>query len=148
MFCLFAFPQSISAQTSAAQKTINAYIRKEAKSQNAAEYREARKLLFGDVDKDGDKDAIVQYTIEGMGGGNSFAQILAIFTNRNGVYKFATEEVVGGKFGDRTSTLMNVNDGKILLSTESCPEPPQGLCDNPIKGKATFSFNKGKLKEL
>jgi hypothetical protein len=142
------FAESISAPASAAEKVINAHIRKEARSQGAAEYREARKVLYGDVDGDGDEDAVAQYTIEGMGGGNSFAQMLAIFTNQNGVYSFATKEVVGGKFAYRTSMLTSIENGKIYLSTESCPEPPQGLCDNPKKGHAIFTFNKGKLKEL
>src|SRR5262249_51182799 len=82
------FNESVSSQTSAAEKAINAHILKEARSQGAAEYREARKVLFGDVDGDGDEDAVAQYTIEGMGGGNSFAQMLAIFTNQKGVYSF------------------------------------------------------------
>lgn len=148
MFCFFGFTESTSAQTSAAEKAINPYIRKLAKSQGADEFREARQVAFGDVDGDGDKDAVVQYTIEGMGGGNSFAQMLAVFTNQKGVYKFATEELVGGKLAYRTSNLTGLKNGTILLSTESCPEPPQGLCDNPKKGKAIFTFNKGKLKEL
>jgi hypothetical protein len=142
------FAESLSAQTSAAEKAINSRIRKEAKSQGAAEIREKRKVIFGDVDGDGDKDAVAQYTIEGMGGGNSFAQMLAIFTNQKGVYRFTTEEVVGGKFAYRISNLTTIENGKILLSTETCAEPPQGLCDNPKKGQAIFTFNKGKLKEL
>jgi hypothetical protein len=142
------FAESLSAQTSAAEKAINSHIRKEAKSQGAAEIIEKRKVIFGDVDGDGDKDAVAQYTIEGMGGGNSFAQMLAIFTNQKGVYRFTTEEVVGGKFAYRISNLTSVENGKILLSTETCAEPPQGLCDNPKKGQAIFTFNKGKLKEL
>jgi hypothetical protein len=137
-----------SAQTSAANKVINAYIRKEAKSSGAVEYKEARKVIFGDVDGDGDNDAVVQYTLEGFGGGNSFGQMLAVFTNQKGVYKFAAEEVVGGKNAECTSQLKSITKGKILLSTESCPEPPQGICENPKKGKATFVFSKGKLKEL
>src|SRR5262245_18940452 len=142
------FAESISSTASAAEKVINAHIRKEAKSQGAAEYREARKVIFGDVDGDGDDDAVAQYTIEGMGGGNSFAQMLAIFTNQKGVYSFATEEVVGGKFAYRTSKLTSIENGRIYLSTETSAEPPQGLCDNPKKGQAIFTFNKGKLKEL
>jgi hypothetical protein len=91
---------------------------------------------------------ILACCIEGMGGGNSFAQMLAIFTNQEGVYRFTTEEVVGGKYAYRISKLTNVENGKIYLSTETCPEPPQGLCDNPKKGRAVFTFNKGNLKEL
>jgi hypothetical protein len=142
------FTESISAPTLEAEKVINAHIRKEAKSQGAAELRERRKVLFGDVDGDGDEDAVAYYMIEGMGGGNTFAQMLAIFTNQEGVYRFTTEEVVGGKYAYRISKLTNVENGKIYLSTETCPEPPQGLCDNPKKGRAVFTFNNGNLKEL
>jgi hypothetical protein len=129
-------------------EVINAHIRKVAKSQGGAEYRESRILRFADVDGDGDEDAVAQYTVEGMGGGNSFVQMLAIFTNQKGVYRFTAEEVVGGKFANRTSKLTNIENGKIILSTETCAEPPQGLCDNPKKGQAVFTFNNGKLKEL
>lgn len=141
----FVLAQSAAAQT-AANKAINAYIKKQ--TGDASEYKAARKVIYGDVDGDGDKDAVVQYTLEGMGGGNSFAQMLAVFTNQKGVYKFAAEEVVGGKFAERTSALMSVKRGKIMLDTETCEEPPQGLCENPTKGNAAFSFAKGKLKEL
>ena len=142
------FAGSVSSPTPAAEKVINAHIRKEAKSQGAAEIRERRKVLFSDVDADGDEDAVAYYMIEGMGGGNSFAQMLAIFTNQKGVYRFTTEEVVGGKYAYRISKLTNIEHGKIILSTETCAEPPQGLCDNPKKGRAVFTFNVGKLKEL
>lgn len=142
------FIDSFSVPSLEGEKVINAHIRKVAKSQGAAEIRERRIVTLCDVDGDGDEDVVVQYVIEGMGGGNSFAQMLAIFSNQKGVYRFTTEEVVGGKYAFRTSKLTNIENGKIILSTETCPEPPQGLCDNPKKGRAVFIFNNGKLKEL
>ena len=52
------------------QKTIDQYIAGVAKVSDAEEYKEARKVLDGDLDGDGDEDTAVQFTIEGMGGGN------------------------------------------------------------------------------
>ena len=148
MFCIFGIVETGSAQT-AAEKAVNAYIRKEYKSaESGTEYKKARKIVLGDVDGDGDKDAVVQYTIEGMGGGTGFGQTLAVFLNTKGGFKFQSDQTVGGKFAERTSILISVKTGKILVSTESCEEPPQGMCKNPKKGKATFKLVKGILTEL
>lgn len=145
-FGAFVLTKNVAAQA-AANKAINAYIKKQT-GDGSSEYRQARKVIYADVDHDGDKDAVVHYTLEGMGGGNSFAQMLAVFTNQKGIYKFAAEEVVGGKFFEHTSTLVSVKNGMILLDTEACEEPPQGLCENPLKAKAAFSFGSGKLTKL
>jgi aspartate/tyrosine/aromatic aminotransferase len=92
--------------------------------------------------------AIVQYTLEGFGGGNSWGQSLAVFINTGKTYKFLGEEVVGGKFAEYTSTLKSVANNQINLITETCAEPPQGLCENPKKGKAVFVVKNGKLKGI
>lgn len=127
------------------QSAINQYIAKQAKADGSSEYKNARKVLTGDLDGDGDKDAVVQFSLEGAGGGNNWSQMMAVFINNKGIYKFAGEEVVGGKFFDYTSTLSNVGKGIITLNTETCAEPPQGLCENPKKGVAKFLFKQGKL---
>ena len=62
------------------------------------EYQEARKIVYGDVNGDGTKDAVVQYTLEGAGGGNSWGQSLAVFLSKKGEYRLAGDETVGGKF--------------------------------------------------
>jgi len=129
------------------EKAINNYIKKEAKAQQADEYEKARKILFGDLDGDDDRDAVVQYTLEGFQGGNNWSQFLAVFRNDRGIYKFAADEVVGGKLSARTFVLQRIINRKILVLTESCPDLPQGICENPKKGKATFVFRRGKLLE-
>lgn len=137
-----------STATFAQASVINKYISKQASEEGADEYKEARKVIYADVNHDGKKDAVVQYTLEGFGGGNSWGQMLAVFLKQGNTYKFAAEEVVGGKFSTHTSKLKSVINNQINLTTEACAEPPQGLCENPKKGKSIFIIRKGKLKEL
>lgn len=130
-----------------ANSVINKYIANQA-TDGAVEYKKARVVVYGDVNGDKKKDAIVQYTLEGFGGGNSWGQNLAVFINTGKTYKFLGEEVVGGKFSTHTSTLKNVTNNRINLTTESCPDGQQGLCKKPKKGRAVFVIKNGKLKEL
>jgi len=101
------------------QKAIDRYIEKV--REDADEYKEARKIVYGDVDGDGTKDAVVQYTLEGAGGGNSWGQNLVVFLNKKGVYKMSAGETVGGKFF-RTFDLLKIVGKEIIGATETCPE--------------------------
>lgn len=130
------------------QSAVNQYIAKEAKTQEAVKSKKDRQIVMGDLDGDGDKDAIVQFTLEGFGGGNNWTQSMAVFINKKSIYKFADEKTVGGKFFTYTSTLSGVLKREVLLNTETCTEPPQGMCENPKRGTAKFAFRQGKLSEL
>ena len=147
LFTFSATAIEIFAQNGA-YNAINKHISQAVKSEEATEYEAARKTLYGDLNGDGKKDAVVQYTLEGFGGGNNWGQRLAVFINRNGVYKFVGEEIIGGKFFTYTSDLLNVRNRKIVLDIETCPEPPQGMCKNPKKGKIYYGVKNGKLKKL
>jgi hypothetical protein len=129
----------------AAQKIINRYIAGVARTSGASEYKEARKIVYGDVDGDGDADAAVQFTIEGMGGGNNYAFYLAIFRNENGKLKPLTDEVVGGKL-NRNVTLQKIDDRKIYLDTDEYAEN-DGACCPSIKGKTVYILKNNKLTE-
>lgn len=142
---LFGLTSITFAQS--ANSVINKYIANQA-TDGAVEYKKARVVVYGDVNGDKKKDAVVQYTLEGFGGGNSWGQNLAVFINTGKTYKFLGEEVVGGKFAEQTSTLKSITNNRINLATESCAEPPQGLCENPKKGRAVFVVRNGKLKEF
>lgn len=139
---------SVSAEIKAQAslpKAIAAHINKNI--EDGSEYKENRKIVYGDVDGDGVKDAVVQYTIEGVGGGNSWGQYLAVFLKKKGVYKVAADEVVGGKFF-RGFILQKVVGKKIIGATETCPDNgPQGICQNPAKGQTKFALANGKLIE-
>ena len=127
------------------QKAVAAHISKV--SEDASEYKEARKIIYGDVDGDGTKDVVVQYTLEGAGGGNSWGQSLAVFLDKKGVYKLAADEGVGGKFF-RIFTVQKVVGKTIIGATETCPDgEPQGICKNPKKGQVKYILVNGKLKE-
>lgn len=127
------------------QKAINAHINKT--SEDATEYKKDRKIVYGDVDGDGRKDAVVQYTLEGEGGGNSWGQQLAVFLNKKGAYQAAADETVGGKFF-RIFTLLKVVNKEIIGATETCPEDePQGMCKNPAKKQIKLVLTDGKLVE-
>ncbi len=143
LITLFA-PMTIAAQNNL-EETIDRYIEKI--RDDASEYTEARKIVYGDVDGDGKKDAVVQYTLEGAGGGNSWGQNLVVFLNKKGVYKASGDAIVGGKFF-RSFDLLKITDKEIIGATETCPEDePQGLCENPKKKQVKYVLLKGKLKE-
>lgn len=127
------------------QKAIKNHIEKV--REDAVEYRQVRKIIYGDVNGDGSKDAVVQYTLEGAGGGNSWGQSLAVFLNKKGVYKMSADETVGGKFF-RSFTLQKIVAKQIIGASEICPEDePQGLCKNPKKKRVKYVLLNGKLKE-
>jgi hypothetical protein len=147
LIVILSFIASTTTFAQSANSVINKYIASQA-TDGAVEYKKARIVVYGDVNGDKKKDAIVQYTLEGFGGGNSWGQSLAVFINTGKTYKFLGEEVVGGKFAEYTSTLKSVANNQINLITETCAEPPQGLCENPKKGKAVFVVKNGKLKGI
>jgi hypothetical protein len=144
----FALILTVSSETKAQtnlNKAIAAHINKV--REDASEYRKARKIVYGDVDGDGTKDAVVQYTLEGAGGGNSWGQSLAVFLNKKGVYKMTADEIVGGKFF-RSFDVLKVENKAIIGKTETCPDDqPQGLCENPAKEQVKFVLVGAKLKE-
>jgi len=136
-------PTTVAAQASL-EKTIDRYIEKI--REDASEYKENRKIIYGDVDGDGRKDAVVQYTLEGAGGGNSWGQNLVVFLNKKGVYKASGDKTVGGKFF-RTFDLLKIVGKEIIGATETCPDgDPQGLCENPKKKQVKYVLLNGKLK--
>ncbi len=127
------------------QKAIIRHINKV--SGDASEVRESRRIVYGNIDGDGTKDAAVQYLLEGFGGGNLWAQNLAVFLNQKGVYRMSADENIGGKFF-RSFDLLKVAGKQIIGATETCPkDEPQGLCENPKKKQVKYVLLKGRLKE-
>lgn len=144
VIALFSFA-AIETNAQTLQKAIAAHINKN--KEDATEYKQDRKIIYGDVDGDGVKDAVVQYTLEGFGGGNSWGQQLAVFLNKKGAYQAAADETVGGKFF-RSFTVLRVANKEIVGATETCPEDePQGMCKNPAKAQIKLALSGGKLVE-
>ncbi len=94
------------------QAAVNSYIAKAAAAQQGEEYRKDRKVVLGDLDGDGDKDAVVQYTLEGMGGGNNFAQMLVAALTERGFDAFLdkTDIAPGEPWKERLAGLIAAAD--------------------------------------
>lgn len=127
------------------QQAIDRYVAGVAKVSDATEYKEARKIIYGDLDGDGDEDAAAQFTIEGMGGGNNYGFYLAVFRNENGKFAGITDDVIGGKL-NRDITLTKIEDGKMLFDTKSY-DTDDGACCPSIEGKTAYILEGKKLIE-
>lgn len=135
-----------SAYSQAGENAIvNSYISRQAKKADAEEYAEARKILHGDVNGDKKADLVVLYTLEGFGGGNSYAQYLAVFLGKGSTFQYAANSVVGGKL-NRNVELMSISGGKINLETMGYTKDDAACCPSH-KGKTRFVFVGGNLKE-
>ncbi len=147
---ILALTVGVSAQTAKeklnAKSAINKHIKKEEKSSNATA-SDLNKIIFGDLDSDGDTDAVVLYSLEGFGGGMDWNQNLAVFLNKKGLFSFLDEKVVGGKYEWRAVKLINTKNGIIGLDELSCGIQNPNLCENPKKKRIYFSLINRKLKE-
>lgn len=128
------------------QKTIADYIAAAARAADGNEYEDARTILYGDLDGDGDEDAAVQFTIEGMGGGNNYIFYLAIFKNENGKLTPVTDEAIGGKM-NRNIELKKIENGKMFFDTQEY-DADDGACCPSIEGKTAYILEGNKLKEV
>ena len=124
---------------------INRFIRAQAREVKGSEYREARHMVRGDLNKDGVADVAVLYTLEGMGGGNNYVQYLAVFVRQNGQLVAAAHAPVGGKL-QRDVTLEAIRDNLIICKTLSYAQNDPACCPTK-KGSARFALVDGSLKE-
>lgn len=106
---------------------IDAYIARQAQRERGEEYREARKVVVGDLTHDGLPETVVLYTIEGQGGTNLSTQYLAVFSHKNGklvpvTYAAMRNERIGGV------ELTSVKDDAVVLSTLSYGPKDAACC--------------------
>ncbi len=64
-------------------KTIDSYIARQARQEQGEEYRDARKVVVGNLDNDSNPETVVLYTIESQRGTNNHVQYMAVFVQRN-----------------------------------------------------------------
>ena len=136
----FAYPQADETAV------IERFISQQAKKEGAEDYKEARKVLHGDVNGDKKTDVVVLYSLEGFGGGNGYVQYLAVFLGNGKTFRYATNEAVGGKFR-RDVDLKSVTGSTINLDTKEYRKKDPACCPSKI-GKARFVFRNGKLREI
>lgn len=126
-------------------RTISSYIDRQAMRERGEEYKDARKVLTGDLNKDGMPDAAVLYTIEGQGGSNNYVQYLAVFVRSKAGLEPVARAVVGGKL-NRAVELVGVNDNAVELATMSYG-PNDPACCPSVKGGTRYVLAGRTLKE-
>lgn len=101
------------------QRVVNSYLAGVEIVTGGEELKAARLTAYGDIDGDGDEDAVVQFVIEGAGGGNNTGTSLAVFINNNGKFHGVTDEAVGGNHW-RDFQLNSVQQGEIAGTVTVC----------------------------
>ncbi|HEV7644136.1 MAG TPA: hypothetical protein VGO50_09370 [Pyrinomonadaceae bacterium] len=86
---------NVPAQVEDAPQEIQAYVDREAKKQEVP--GEINKLIYGDLNGDGVKDAVVQYNIQIGYPGNNFLSYIAVFLKTKGKYVLAATMENGAK---------------------------------------------------
>lgn len=82
-------------------------------------------LIFGDMDRDGQPDALVPFTIEGRGGGNNWDAHYAIFIQQKDSFILKGIFDRGGDMADHLTTITKIeNDTLKAINTlgESLPD--------------------------
>ena len=125
---------------------IDHFIEKQATQENGEEYKDARKMLLGDLNRDGVPDFAVLYTIESQNGTNNYLQYLAVFIRAKGKLVPVAHTVVGGRL-NRNVELQSIKNNVIHFKTLSYRASDPASTPSR-KGTARFVLIKGKLKEL
>lgn len=146
-FIFSAFIISLSASFVSAQNAdkaaIDKFIGAQATREHGAEYPDARKVVAGDLDRDGVAETVVLYTIEGQNGSNNHVQYLAVFTRANRQLVHLTHTSIGSKTY-RDVELDSITNGLINLTTNSFAKNDPACCPT-LKGKAWYRLALGRL---
>ena len=152
--CLVAVPTAAQSQSSSAsplkhpdKAAIDKFISDQESELGGQEYKDARKVITGDLNHDGISDLAVLYTIEGTGGGNNYTQYLAVFLRLDRIVaggRFRAIQTVAGGKGNRSVQLESIRSNVIFLTTLSYA-PSDAMCCPSIKGTAQFVVADGKL---
>jgi hypothetical protein len=145
-FLLACTPSLASSSQDQDKALVDDFIAKQATQENGEEYAEARKMLTGDLNRDGVSDVAVLYTIEGQDGTNNYLQYLAVFIRTKGKLVPAAHTVVGGKH-NRNVELQSLSNNVIRFKTLSYRASDPASTPSR-KGTARFVLIKRKLKEL
>jgi hypothetical protein len=145
MLVLLLSPIVATARQDEDTPSIDAYISRQAHRERGEEYRDARKVVVGDLTHDGVPETVVLYTIEGQRGSNLHIQYLAVFVRREGKLTPLTHADAGGKSA-RGVELTSVEDNSILLDTLDYG-PKDAACCPSVKGKTRYTLSGRMLRE-
>jgi hypothetical protein len=113
----------------------------------AYEYNKARKYHFIDIDGDGNKDVVSFFTIEGVGGGNSYTFYMSVLLHNNGKLSELGTIVVGGK-GRRSVNFDKVGLNKDSIELETTEYGPDDPMCCPTKASTARFLLTGGVKEV
>lgn len=140
---LISLCASVAAAQNADKAAIDKFISAQAKREQGEEYPDARKVVTGDLDKDGVPETVVLYTIEGQNGSNNHVQYLAVFTRANRQLVLLTHTSIGSK-SYRDVELDSISNGLINLTTMGYAKNDPACCPT-LKGKASYQLARGRL---
>lgn len=72
------------------------------------------KIIYGDLNDDQVNDALLFFSLEGVGGGNNWAAHYAAFLNINNDWKYQNQIDAGGDFSDRILEFTKIKNGIIF----------------------------------
>ena len=124
---------------------IDGFIARQARRERGEEYRDARKVMVGDLTRDGVPETVILYTIESQGGTNNYVQYVAVFARGNRGLIPVTRAEVGGKMR-RSVALASVEDNTIQLATLSYG-PKDAACCPSVKGTTCYALVGRALRE-
>jgi len=145
-FLLACLPSFASLSQNQDTTVVDQFISKQAKQEDGEEYADARKMLVGDLNRDGVPDLAVLYTIESQNGTNNYLQYLAVFIRTKGKLVPAAHTVIGGKL-NRDVDLQSIKNNVIRFKTLSYRASDPASTPSR-KGTARFVLVKRRLKEL
>ncbi|WP_255171907.1 hypothetical protein [Xanthomonas hortorum] len=140
-------PAQEAVQITPDADVINAAIAQEAKkADGATEYKEARKVVEGDLAGDGKPEVVALYTLEGGGGGNGGGSYLAAFQRKeSGQLQLAGTTSVSG-FGVAAQNV-SVEDGTVHVKLlVQGPDDPD--CCPSTEEEALYVFHGGKWLQV
>jgi hypothetical protein len=142
---LSLFSPAVSSNQDGDTATIRSYIASQARRERGQEYEDARKVMSGDLNRDGSPETVVLYTIEGQRGSNNYIQYLAVFAQHKGQLVPVAHTAVGGK-SYRSIELNSVDKERINLDTLSYG-PKDASCCPSVKGTTSYALVGTKLRE-
>lgn len=140
-------PPQEAVQVTPDTEVINAAIALEAKkADGAAEYKDARKLIEGDLTGDGKSEVVALYTLEGSGNGNGAGSYLAAFQRKEGsqLQLVGTTSVSG--FGVAVQKV-SLKEGTVHV-TLLVPGPDDPACCPSTEEESLYVFHGGKWLQV
>ncbi|MBC7796038.1 MAG: hypothetical protein H7Z37_04090 [Pyrinomonadaceae bacterium] len=146
-FCFVGLNQNAWAQERSVDKEIQTFVVREAKKEGGNSY--VSKIVRGDINKDGRQDAVVNYAIEGMGGGGNNALLyVAVFLSdgKKLVYKTQISAGASGTASGSQVSASSISNGKIICEVATFA-PDDGACCPSIKSQRSYALIGNRLQK-